>query len=134
MDPSIRKGVRRRTEWIRRNPGGAGDYIRLKKVDRDRVDQLFMSERRLKANEVQKLVEKLTEERLLRRRTGDARARALANLRSAFGDTERYRDKTVVANVRKMTSAQTRIAASADVDHLLNLARVQEEGNPFWYH
>lgn len=134
MDPTVRKGVRRRSDWIRRNPGTAGDYIRLNKRDRDKVDALFMAERKLKTGEVTTLVERLTEERLLRRRTGDARAKALANIRMKLGSEPRYRDETVVKNVTRMTGSQARTASDATADHLIDLARVQEEGNPFWYH
>lgn len=136
MDPSIRKGIQKRYDWIRRNPGGAGDYIRLTKSDREKVDSLFTANRRLKANEVASLVEKLTEERLSRRRvTGtSARANALANMRAQLGHSEQYRDKGVVKNVAKMTKAQLRIATASDTAGLITLARIQEEGNPFFYH
>lgn len=134
MDPSIRKGIRKRREWIRRNPGAAGDYIRLTKSDRDKVDALFLADRKLQANEVTSLVERLTENRLLRRRVAGARTRALANIRATFSDTQRYRDKTVVDNVQKMSPKQARMAAAASTDELIQLARIQSEGNPFWYH
>lgn len=134
MDPSIRKGIQKRRDWIRRNPGAAGDYIRLTVSDREKVDSLFTANRRLKANEITSKVEELTERRLLRRRVGDVRKRALANMRANLGDAERYREKTVVDNIRKMSPKQARMAAAASVDELITLARVQEEGNPFWYH
>jgi hypothetical protein len=133
MDPSIRRGIQRRRDWIRRYPGTAGDYIRLQKADRDRVDKLFMAQRKLKSGEVTNLVERLTEERLKKRRTGNIRAKALASMRR-FSERESYRDENVVANVRKMTSTQLRLAAASSVDELTDLARIQEEGNPFFYH
>jgi hypothetical protein len=134
MDPSLRKGIKRRTDWIRRNPGSAGDYIRLTKADRDKVDALFLAERKLQPNEVSSLVERLTEKRLARRRVGDYRRKALENLRGNLGDRERYRDSTVAKNVAKMTPSQAKMAAAATTDQLVDLARIQEEGNPFWYH
>lgn len=134
MDPTIRKGIRKRSDWIRRNPGAAGDYIRLNKRDRDRVDNLFLASRRLKANEVTSLVEKLTEQRLASRRIGNIRNKALASLRRLEDDREKYRDSTVVANVKKMSQKQLQTAAAATVDQLIDLARIQEQGNPFWYH
>lgn len=134
MDPSIRKGIRKRSDWIRRNPGTAGDYIRLSKADRDRVDNLFLTNRRLKANEVTTLVERLTEQRLAKRRSGNIRQKALASLRRLDNESRRYRDSTVVANVGKMSPRQLKVAASATVDQLIDLARIQEQGNPFWYH
>jgi hypothetical protein len=142
MDPAIRKGIRKRSEWIRRHPGGtkegfpggALDYIRLDKRDREKVDKLFMADRRLKAGEVSSLVERLTVKRLQRQRVSDVRRKALANLRGRLGDRLRYRDTTVVANVNKMTTAQARMAAAASTDELIDLARRQVEGNPFWYH
>lgn len=134
MDPSIRKGIRRRSDWMRRNPGGAGDYIRLDKRSRDRVDALFLSERKLKANEVTSLVEELKEEKLRKRRTGDIRNKALAAMRQ-LSERLKYKDETVVKNVAgKMTAKQLRIAASSSEDDLAELARVQYEGNPFFYH
>lgn len=134
MDPSIRKGIRKRGDWIRRNPGAAGDYIRLAKKDRDRVDSLFLANRRLKASEVSSLVERLTEERLKSRRAGATRQKALNNMRAQLGDAEKFRDSTVVKNVGKMSPRQLKTAAVADVDQLIDLARIQAEGNPFWYH
>lgn len=134
MDPSIKKGIQKRREWIRRNPGAAGDYIRLGKEDRNRVDELFLANRRLKAHEVTSRVENLTEERLRKRRTGNLRDKALANLRARLSDRERYRDVAVVTNVKKMSGKQLKQAATSSVDELINLARVAEEGNPFWYH
>lgn len=134
MDPSITRGIRKRREWIRRNPGAAGDYIRLDKVGRDKVDALFVADRKLQPNEVTSLVESLTERRLLRRRVGDVRKRALANMRANLSDVIRYRDKTVVTNVKKMSPKQAKMASAASVDELIDLARIQNEGNPFWYH
>ena len=134
VDPSITRGIRKRREWIRRHPGAAGDYIRLDKVSRDKVDALFVADRKLRPNEVTSLVESLTERRLLRRRVGDVRKRALANMRANLSDATRYRDKTVVTNVKKMSPKQARMAAAASVDELIDLARIQNEGNPFWYH
>jgi hypothetical protein len=134
MDPSIRKGIQRRRDWIRRYPGAAGDYIRLDKKSREKVDKLFMAERKLKPNEVTFLVEDLTEERLRKRRTGDLRNKALASIRRLEDESERYRDETVVKNVGRMGPAQLRTAAASSVDELINLARVQQQGNPFWYH
>ena len=133
MDPSIRKAIGKRREWIRRNPGGAGDYIRLTKADRDKVDKLFLETRRLKANEVTSLVERLTEDRLKRRRIGSLRNKALANMRR-LSDRRSYKDETVEANVKKMTTTQAKMAAAASVDELIDLARNQAKGNPFWYH
>lgn len=133
MDPSVRKGIQRRRDWIRRYPGTAGDYIRLHKRDRDKVDDLFTTDRKLKPNEVTRLVEDLTEDRLRKRRTGNLRDRALASLRR-LTERERYRDATVVKNVRKMSAGQLRTATASSVDDLVDLARIQEEGNPFWYH
>jgi hypothetical protein len=134
MDPNIRRGVRKRGEWIRKNPGAAGDYIRLSKAEREKVDRLFMTDRRLKANEVSSLVERLTEKRLAERRTGNVKVRALANIRAKLGSRPSYRDKAVEGNVGKMTSADARKAAAASTDELLMLARVQEKGNLFFYH
>lgn len=134
MDPSIKKGIRKRRDWIRRYPGAAGDYIRLNKVDRDKVDALFIADRRLEANEVTSLVERLTENRLLRRRVAGVRTRALANMRLHLSDATRYRDKTVVTNVKRMSPKQAKMASAASVDELIDLARIQTEGNPFWYH
>lgn len=134
MDPSIRKGIQKRREWIRRNPGAAGDYIRLNKGDRDKVDSLFLANRKLKANEVTSLVERLTDNRLQRRRVGNVKAKALANLRARLVGATRYRDSTVVGNVKKMTPAQAKKAAVVSTDELIALARQQHEGNPFWYH
>jgi|SRR5438105_1333373 hypothetical protein len=133
VDPSIRKGIQRRRDWIRRYPGTAGDYIRLQKTDREKVDRLFMAQRKLKSGEVTNLVERLTEERLKKRRVGDIRAKALASMRR-FSNSDQYRDKTVVANVKKMTPTQLRLAAASSVDELTDLARIQEDGNPFFYH
>lgn len=133
VDPSIRKGIQRRRDWIRRHPGAAGDYIRLQKADRDKVDKLFMAQRKLKSGEVTLLVEKLTEDRLKKRRVGNIRAKALANMRR-FSDRDSYRDTSVVANVKKMTPTQLRLAAASSVDELTDLARIQEDGNPFFYH
>ena len=134
MDPDVRRGVRRRSEWIRRNPGSAGDYIRLNKADRDRVDKLFMTERRLKANEVTSVVERLTEKRLTQRKTSNVKNKALANMRAQLSIRPSYGDKTVVANVKKMTAQEARKAAAASTDELIDLARLQYEGNPFYYH
>lgn len=134
MDPSIRKGIEKRRNWIRRNPGAAGDYIRLAKSDREKVDALFLATRRLKPNEVTLRVEELTEQRLLRRRISNVRAKALASMRRLEDESERYRDKTVVDNVKKMSPKQVQVAAAASVDQLISLARVQEQGNLFWYH
>jgi phage I-like protein len=142
VDPSIRKGIQKRREWIRRHPGGTAegfpggalDYIRLSKSDREKVDKLFLANRRLKANEVNSLVEKLTEKRLRSQRISNVKTKALANLRARLSDATRYRDATVVNNVKKMSPAQAKKAAAATVDELITLARVQEEGNPFWYH
>jgi hypothetical protein len=134
VDPQIRRGVRRRGEWIKKNPGSAGDYIRLGKIEREKVDRLFMTDRRLKANEVTSLVERLTEKRLAERRTGSVKVRALANMRAKLGSRPSYRDKAVEGNVGRMTSADARKAAAASTDELLMLARVQEKGNLFFYH
>lgn len=135
MDSSIRKGIARRRDWIRRNPGSAGDYIRLNKTDRDRVDQLFLTTRRLKANEVTDLVERLTANRLERRRIGSLRNKALANMRAQLSDREKFNDSTVSRNTaEKMNAKQARFAATASVDDLIEQARVQSESNPFWYH
>lgn len=134
MDPSVKKGIKRRQDWMRRYPGAAGDYIRLRKSDRDRVDQLFLANRKLKANEVTSEVERLTEIRLLRGRTDRARSRALTNIRAQLGDIEKYRDDTVVTNVRKMSTGELRTAATSNDQRLRDLASVQEPGNPFWYH
>ena len=134
MDPDVRKGIRRRQEWIRRNPGGAGDYIRLSKIERDKVDKLFLANRKLKANEVSSLVERLTEKRLAQRRTGGIKNRALANIRAQLGIKPKYGDKTVVANVKKMTKVEAEMAAASTADELARLAYNQYEGNPFYYH
>lgn len=92
-----------------------------------------MAQRKLKSGEVTNLVERLTEERLKKRRVGDIRAKALASMRR-FSNSDQYRDKTVVANVKKMTPTQLRLAAASSVDELTDLARIQEDGNPFFYH
>ena len=134
MDPDVRRGIRRRQEWIRRNPGGAGDYIRLSKADRDRVDSLFLTTRKLKANEVTSLVERLTVRRLSQKRTGNLKARALANMRAQLGIKPKFGDKTVVANVKKMTPQEARVASTSSEAELAGLASVQYEGNPFFYH
>jgi hypothetical protein len=133
MDPSIRRGIQRRRDWIRRNPGTAGEYIRLQKSQRDKVDKLFLSDRKLRPGEVTNLVERLNEERLKKRRTGDIRSKALASMRR-LSDRRSYRDESVVANVKKMTPTQLRLAAASSVDELTDLARLQEDGNPFFYH
>lgn len=134
MDPSIRKGIRKRSDWIRRNPGGAGDYIRLDKRSRERVDALFLEERRLKANEVSSLVDELTEERLRKKRTGNLRNKALANLRAQLSIREKFHDQRVAKNVGKMSQPQLKVAATADENRLVTLASAQYEGNPFFYH
>lgn len=136
MDSSIlKKGIARRRDWIRRNPGSAGDYIRLSKTDRERVDQLFLASRKLKANEVTDLVERLTTTRLERRRISTLRNKALSNMRAQLGDSEKFNDSTVSRNVsEKMSARQIKVAASADVDQLIALASAQAESNPFWYH
>lgn len=133
MDPLVRQGIRKRGEWIRKNPGTAGDYIRLAKADRDKVDQLFVSGKRLKANEVTSLVEKLTEDRLSAKRKGSAQARALANMRARLLVRPYFKDDTVAKNVGRMTAQQARKAAAASVDELLDLARQQYAGNLFYY-
>jgi hypothetical protein len=134
MDPLIRKGVRKRGEWIRKNPGTAGDYIRLSKAEREKVDRLFTVDRRLQANEVTSLVERLTEERLRQRRTVNVKAQALANMRQRLGVRPSFTDSTVKANVQKMSSVEARKAAAASTDELLGLARTQDKGNLFFYH
>lgn len=92
-----------------------------------------MAQRKLKPGEVTNLVERLTEERLKRRRVSNIRDKALASMRR-FSNNDQYRDQTVVANVKKMTQQQLRIAAASSVDELTDLARIQEDGNPFFYH
>jgi hypothetical protein len=79
------------------------------------------------------MVERLTEERLRKRRVGSIRDKALASLRR-LSDRRHYRDPTVVGNVDKMSPKQLRMAAAATVDELTDLARIQEDGNPFFYH
>lgn len=142
MDPLIRRGVKRRSDWIRRHPGGtkegfpggALDYVRLSKADRDKVDKLFLVERRLKAGEVSSLVEKLTGDRLRRQRAVNLRNNALKNMRSKLSYKHRYHDETVVGNTGRMTKAEAELAASSSEDELTELARAEVEGNPFWYH
>lgn len=134
MDPDVRRGIRKRQEWIRRNPGSAGDYIRLKKADRDRVDSLFLTSRKLKANEVTSLVERLTETRLVGRRKGTRVQQALANMRAKLSHLPSYKDKTVVGNTGKMAVPDSRLAAVSSTDELQALARPQYEGNLFFYH
>lgn len=134
MASEVSRGIRRRSDWIRRNPGTAGDYIRLSKNDRAKVDKLFMTDRRLKANEVTSYVERLTEERLKRRRTANVRAKALANIRANLSDREKYADSTVVENVAQMTPKLAAYASTASVDDLIALARIQQADNLFFYH
>lgn len=55
-------------------------------------------------------------------------------MRANLSDVIRYRDKTVVTNVKKMSPKQAKMASAASVDELIDLARIQNEGNPFWYH
>lgn len=141
MDPSIRKGIQKRRDWIRRHPGGtkegfpggALDYIRLDPKDRDKVDALFTSGRKLKANEVSSLVERLTDNRLKRNRIANLRKAALASMRR-LQPRRHYKDDTVLKNNKRMTSRELKIAAASTVDEITELARNQSEGNPFWYH
>lgn len=135
MDPSIRKGIRRRSDWIRRNPWGGRNYIRvLTKADRAKVDALFLANRKLKPNEVTNLVEQLTEKQLARKRVAGLRRRALLNMRDSLSTRPLYKEPTVVANNKKMSSRDLKIAAAASVDELLELASEQGLSNPFWYH
>jgi hypothetical protein len=138
VDPSIRKGIRRRSDWIRRSPPGVvGDYVRLNKKRRDRVDALFLAERKLKPGEVTSLVERLYEEKLseerLRRRARSNRSKALASMRR-LRERPKYKDETVVRNNARMSPQELALAAASSVDELTELARDQTEGNPFWYH
>jgi hypothetical protein len=119
---------------MRRNPGAAGDYIRLRKAERERVDRLFIADRRLKANEVTSLVEDLTEKRLAERRVGDLRRKALSNMRARLSEREYFNDISVEDNVKKMRQRDLKVAATASVEQLIDRARVQAEGNLFWYH
>lgn len=134
MDPDVRRGIRKRQEWIRRNPGSAGDYIRLTKADRGRVDNLFLGSRKLKANEVSSLVERLTGQRLAGKRKGAKAQQALANMRARLGHLPSYKDKTVVGNTGKMAMSDVKVATVSTTEELQALARPQHEGNLFFYH
>lgn len=127
----MQQALRRRRDWIRRNPEAAAQYIRLSPSDRAKVDTLFEQAR---TKEVTATVEKLDEKRRIRNRVITRRSQALKNIRQQLGSRPQFNDATVVKNVDTMTPKQVGIAAKADVDDLIYLAQLQADRNPFWYH
>jgi hypothetical protein len=127
---TVQQAIRRRRDWIRRNPEDAAMYIRLTARDKARVDNLFETGR---GREVKATVHRLDSERKAKRSIVGRRSKALANIRGKLGDRPAFNDTRVAERVDTMTSAQLSIAAQAEVDDLIYLAKLQADRNPFWY-
>lgn len=127
---TVAQAIKRRRAWISRNPEDAAMYIRLTARDRAKVDELFETDR---TKDVRATVHRLDSERRVKRSIVGRRSKALANIRNKLGDRPSFNDTRVAERVDTMTSAQLSIAAQAEVDDLIFLAKLQADRNPFWY-